>query len=184
MILMIDNYDSFTFNLVQALEATGAAVRVLRNDAIDRSGLEALADDPSADLRGIVISPGPGNPDSAGVSMAAIRFAVERKMPLLGVCLVVPETLPAELVVTARTEGDDVVMGIRHTSAPMEGVQFHPESVLTPMGPHLLANFLRLAGEGEAGLLDDVAGSFAMAGIAEEPNATGAAVSSRVEVVR
>jgi para-aminobenzoate synthetase component 2 len=235
MILMIDNYDSFTFNLVQALEATGADVRVLRNDAIDRAGLEALADDPSADLRGIVISPGPGNPDSAGVSMAAIRFAVERKVPLLGVCLgmqsmaqalgatvgraptlvhgeassirhdgkgllaglpqpfmaaryhslsVVPETLPAELVVTARTEGDDVVMGIRHTSAPMEGVQFHPESVLTPMGPHLLANFLRLAGEGEAGLLDDAAGSFALAGIAEEPNATDAAVSSRVEVVR
>ena len=235
MILMIDNYDSFTFNLVQALEATGAEVRVLRNDAIDRSGLEALADDPSADLRGIVISPGPGNPDSAGVSMAAIRFAVERKVPLLGVCLgmqsmaqalgatvgraptlvhgeassirhdgkgllaglpqpfmaaryhslsVVTETLPAELVVTARTEGDDVVMGIRHISAPMEGVQFHPESVLTPMGPHLLANFLRLAGEGEAGLLDDAAGSFALAGIAEEPSAKGAAVSSRVEVVR
>ena len=75
MILMIDNYDSFTFNLVQALEATGAEVRVLRNDAIDRSGLEALADDPSADLRGIVISPGPGNPDSAGSSAMASRPA-------------------------------------------------------------------------------------------------------------
>jgi para-aminobenzoate synthetase component 2 len=235
MILMIDNYDSFTFNLVQALEATGADVRVLRNDAIDRAGLEALAADPSADLRGIVISPGPGNPDSAGVSMEAIRFAAERKLPLLGVCLgmqsmaqalgatigraptlvhgeassirhdgegllsglpspfmaaryhslsVVPETLPAELVVTARTEGDDVVMGIRHTGAPIEGVQFHPESVLTPMGPHLLANFLRLAGEGEAGLLDDAAGSFALAGIAEEPVQADAATAGRVEVVR
>jgi para-aminobenzoate synthetase component 2 len=235
MILMIDNYDSFTFNLVQALEATGADVRVLRNDAIDRAGLEAIADDPAADLRGIVISPGPGNPDSAGVSMEAIRFAVERKVPLLGVCLgmqsmaqalgatvgraptlvhgeassirhdgegllaglpqpfmaaryhslsVVPETLPAELVVTARTEGDDVVMGIRHTGAPMEGVQFHPESILTPMGPHLLANFLRLAGEGEASLLDDAAGSFALTGIAEEPNQTDAATTGRVEVVR
>jgi para-aminobenzoate synthetase component II len=235
MILMIDNYDSFTFNLVQALEATGAEVRVLRNDAIDRAGLEALADEPAADLRGIVISPGPGYPDSAGISIEAIRFAVERRIPLLGVCLgmqsmaqalgatigraptlvhgeassirhdglgllaglpqpftaaryhslsVVPETLPAELVVTARTEEDGVVMGIRHTGAPMEGVQFHPESVLTPMGPRLLANFLRLAGEGEAGLLDDAAGSFALAGIPEEQYPTGAAMSSRVEVVR
>jgi para-aminobenzoate synthetase component 2 len=235
MILMIDNYDSFTFNLVQVLEATGADVRVLRNDEIDRLGLEALADNPDVDLRGIIISPGPGNPDSAGVSMEAVRFAVERRMPLLGVCLgmqsmaqalgatigraptlvhgeassirhdgkgllaglpqpftaaryhslsVVPETLPAELVVTARTEGDDVVMGIRHTTAPLEGVQFHPESVLTPMGPRLLANFLRLAGEGEAGLLDDAAGSFALAGIAEEPIEAEAAISSRVEVVR
>jgi para-aminobenzoate synthetase component 2 len=236
MILMIDNYDSFTFNLVQAFEATGADVRVVRNDAIDLAGLEALAADPTADLRGIVISPGPGNPDSAGVSMAAIRFAVERQMPLLGVCLgmqsmaqalgatvdraptlvhgeassirhdglgllaglpqpfmaaryhslsVVPETLPAELIVTARTEGDDVVMGIRHTGAPMEGVQFHPESVLTPMGPHLLANFLRLAGEGEAGLLDDAAGSFALAGMVEETSETeAAAAAGRVGAVR
>ena len=75
--------------------------------------------------------------------------------------------LPAELIVTARTEGDDVVMGIRHTSAPLEGVQFHPESVLTPVGPHILANFLRLSGEGEAALLDEVAGSFALAGMEE-----------------
>ena len=87
MLLMIDNYDSFTFNLVQALEAAGAEVRVLRNDAIDRAGIEALADDPAANLRGIVVSPGPGDPDSAGVSMDAIRVAVERKIPLLGVCL-------------------------------------------------------------------------------------------------
>jgi carbamoylphosphate synthase small subunit len=87
MLLMIDNYDSFTFNLVQALEAAGAEVKVLRNDAIDRAGIEALADDPSVGLRGIVVSPGPGDPDSAGVSMDAIRVAVERKIPLLGVCL-------------------------------------------------------------------------------------------------
>ena len=66
MILVIDNYDSFTFNLVQALQAAGAEVRVVRNDAIDRRGVEALADDPAADLRGIVISPGPGDPDDAG----------------------------------------------------------------------------------------------------------------------
>jgi anthranilate synthase/aminodeoxychorismate synthase-like glutamine amidotransferase len=218
MILMIDNYDSFTFNLVQALEAAGANVRVLRNDAIDRAGIEALADDPAAELRGIVVSPGPGDPDSAGVSMDAIHVAVERKIPLLGVCLgmqamgaalgatirraptlvhgeassvrhdgrgllagmptpfmaaryhslsVAPETLPPEVIVTARTEDDYVVMGIRHLKAPVEGVQFHPESVLTPDGPHLLANFLRLAGEGEASLLDQASGSFALAGFSE-----------------
>jgi anthranilate synthase component II len=73
VILVVDNYDSFTFNLVQALEAAGASVRVYRNDAIDKAGLEALADDPAADLRGIVISPGPGSPDSAGVSVATIE---------------------------------------------------------------------------------------------------------------
>ena len=87
MILVIDNYDSFTFNLVQALEAAGASVRVLRNDAIDRSGIEALADDEAADLNGIVISPGPGDPDDAGVSMDAVRVARDREIPLLGVCL-------------------------------------------------------------------------------------------------
>ena len=73
MILVIDNYDSFTFNLVQALQAAGADVRVVRNDAIDRAGVEAMADDPAADLRGIVISPGPGDPDDAGVSVGADR---------------------------------------------------------------------------------------------------------------
>ncbi len=87
MILVIDNYDSFTFNLVQALEAAGADVRVVRNDAIDRGGIEALADDPAAQLRGIVVSPGPGDPDSAGVSVAAITVAADRSIPLLGVCL-------------------------------------------------------------------------------------------------
>ena len=115
---------------------------------------------------------------------------------------VVPETLPAELYVTARTEGDDVVMGIRHRTAPMEGVQFHPESVLTLEGPHLLANFLRLAGEGEAALLDEVAGSFALSGLAGDDVGVAeqspgpathaatthtereAAVAGRVEVVR
>jgi para-aminobenzoate synthetase component II len=242
MILMIDNYDSFTFNLVQALEAAGANVRVLRNDAIDRAGLEAMADDPAADLRGIVVSPGPGDPESAGVSKDAILVAIERKIPLLGVCLgmqamgaalgatirraptlvhgeassvrhdgrgllagmpipfmaaryhslsVAPETLPADVIVTARTEDDYVVMGIRHLRAPVEGVQFHPESVLTPDGPHLLANFLRQAGEGEAALLDQASGSFALAGFAPDgfdapkPSATQeAAAADRVEIVR
>jgi anthranilate synthase/aminodeoxychorismate synthase-like glutamine amidotransferase len=217
MILVVDNYDSFTFNLVQALQAAGAEVRVVRNDAIDRDGLEALAADPEADLRGIVISPGPGDPDDAGVSVATIGVAAEREIPLLGVCLgmqsmaahfgasivraptlvhgqatevthdgagllegmppsfmaaryhslaVDPATLPLELRVTAMSEVDRVIMGIRHVALPMEGVQFHPESVLTPQGPHLLANFLRQAGEGEAARLDAATGSFATAGLA------------------
>lgn len=218
MILVVDNYDSFTFNLVQALQAAGAEVRVVRNDAIDRAGVEALADDPAMELRGIVISPGPGDPDDAGVSVETIEVAAEREIPLLGVCLgmqsmaaafgasiiraptlvhgqasevthdgaglltgmpssfmaaryhslaVDPATLPAELRVTAMSEADRVVMGIRHVDLPLEGVQFHPESVLTPQGPHLLANFLRLAGEGEASRLDEATGSFATAGLAE-----------------
>ena len=219
MILVVDNYDSFTFNLVQALQAAGADVRVVRNDAIDRAGVEALADDTGADLRGIVISPGPGDPDDAGVSVATIEVAAQREIPLLGVCLgmqsmaaafgalivraptlvhgqasevthdgagllegmptafmaaryhslaIDPATLPPELRVTAMSEVDRVIMGIRHVALPMEGVQFHPESVLTPQGPHLLANFLRLAGEGEASRLDAASGSFATAGLAEE----------------
>jgi hypothetical protein len=88
-------------------------------------------------------------------------------------------TLPDDLRVTAMSEEDQVVMGLRHTSLPMEGVQFHPESVLTPDGPRLLANFLRLAGEGEAGLLDAASGTFATSGMAEAspaaPDATGEA---------
>src|SRR6185369_1765683 len=87
VILVIDNYDSFTFNLVQALQAAGAEVQVFRNDAIDREGIEALAGDPDTALRGIVISPGPGDPDHAGVSVDTIRVAAERRIPLLGVCL-------------------------------------------------------------------------------------------------
>jgi para-aminobenzoate synthetase component II len=218
VILVVDNYDSFTFNLVQALEAAGADCRVMRNDAIDRAGVEALASDVAADLRGIVISPGPGEPVSAGVSIDAVRVAAERAIPLLGVCLgmqamavaygasvvraptlvhgeasevthdgdgllaglpgafsaaryhslcVDVETLPDELRVTAMSEADRVVMGIRHVSLPLEGVQFHPESVLTPEGPRLLANFLRLAGEGRAATLDEASGTFAVRGLAE-----------------
>ena len=216
MILVIDNYDSFTFNLVQALQAAGAEVRVVRNDAIDRAGVEALAADPAAALRGIVISPGPGDPDDAGVSMDAVRVAAERRIPLLGVCLgmqsmaaaygasivraptlvhgeaaevthdgagllegmppaflaaryhslcVDAATLPPELRITAMSEVDRVVMGIRHVDLPLEGVQFHPESVLTPEGPHLVANFLRQAGEGDATALDAASGRFATAGL-------------------
>jgi para-aminobenzoate synthetase component 2 len=84
VILVIDNYDSFTFNLVQALESAGAAVSVVRNDRIDREGLASAARE---GLTGIVISPGPGDPDDAGISVDAVRFAAERTIPLLGVCL-------------------------------------------------------------------------------------------------
>ena len=225
MILVIDNYDSFTFNLVQALQAAGAQVRVVRNDAMEAAGIRELADDADSDLRGIVISPGPGDPDHAGISIDSVRVAVERGIPMLGVCLgmqsiavafgasivraptlvhgeasevthdgagllagmppafmaaryhslaVDPATLPVELRVTAMSEVDRVVMGIRHVALPLEGVQFHPESVLTPQGPRLLANFLRQAGEGDASRLDDASGSFATAGMAdriETPNA-------------
>jgi anthranilate synthase component 2 len=230
MILVIDNYDSFTFNLVQALQAAGATVRVVRNDALDRAGIEALASDQAAGLRGIVVSPGPGDPGSAGVSVDAIHVAAERQIPLLGVCLgmqslaaafggrivraptlvhgeaseithdgsgllagmppsfeagryhslcVDPASLPPELVITAMSEADRVVMGIRHVGLPLEGVQFHPESVLTPQGPHLLASFLRLAGEGEADTLDAASGSFATRGLAmdEEPDASAGRAS-------
>jgi anthranilate synthase/aminodeoxychorismate synthase-like glutamine amidotransferase len=231
MILVVDNYDSFTFNLVQALQAAGADVRVVRNDAIDGDGLRALAADGAAGLRGIVVSPGPSDPDHAGVSVETVRVAAERGIPLLGVCLgmqamatafgaavvraptlvhgeaspidhdgrgllaglpgrfmgaryhslcVDPATLPPELGVSARSVGDDVVMGIRHAHLPIEGVQFHPESVLTPAGPHLLANFLRLAGEGEAGRLDAATGSFATRGLDDvEADAPGPPVPVR-----
>ncbi len=87
MILVIDNYDSFTFNLVQALQAAGAEVHVVRNDAIAVEAVAAMADDPAVDLRGIVISPGPGDPDDAGISVGTVRVAAERGLPLLGVCL-------------------------------------------------------------------------------------------------
>ena len=204
MILLIDNYDSFTFNLVQMLAGLGADVRVFRNDAIDAHGL--LAHAPA----GVVISPGPSHPDRAGNAPAIVRALIELGTrdagrdaggqpagalgapPLLGVCLghqviarafgarverapapvhgkaatfrhdgagvfagvaspataaryhslaVVEPTLPGELRVTARTD-EGVIMGLRHESLPMEGVQFHPESILTPEGETMLANFL------------------------------------------
>jgi len=209
MILVIDNYDSFTFNLVQALEAAGARLLVVRNDKIDRAGIERLADEGAPEpepepLAGIIISPGPGNPGTAGVSVAAVQVAAERGLPLLGVCLghqclgtafgaaivraptlvhgeasdvlhdgvgllvgirspfpaaryhslcVDEATLPPEIEVTGRTE-DGVVMAMRHRTLPLEGVQFHPESVLTPDGPRVLANFLRRTGQGRAELLE------------------------------
>ena len=190
MLLMLDNYDSFTFNLVQYLQELGAEVRVERNDALTVDDIAALA--PAR----IVISPGPCTPNEAGVSMAVIE-RLGATTPILGVCLghqalgqvyggdvvragrimhgktspirhqgkgvfaglpdrfeatryhslvVDKATLPECLEVTAWTENDDgsmeEIMGLRHRSQPVEGVQFHPESILTQHGHALLKNFL------------------------------------------
>jgi anthranilate synthase/aminodeoxychorismate synthase-like glutamine amidotransferase len=185
-LLLIDNYDSFTYNLVQAFLVLGADVQVYRNDALTPAQAEALA--PTH----LCVSPGPGTPADAGVSMDMIRTFAGR-IPVLGVCLghqsivevfggqvvragrlmhgktspiqhdgrtlfaglpqpcevgryhsliAAPASLPAVLEVTARTaEGE--IMAVRHRSLAVEGVQFHPESILTPDGPRLLDNFLR-----------------------------------------
>ncbi len=190
MILMIDNYDSFTFNLVQYLGELGAEVVVRRNDEIDIAGIEALAPER------IMISPGPCTPNEAGISLEAIRHFAGR-VPILGVCLghqsigqafggrivhakeimhgktspikhlgqgvfrgldnpftatryhslvIERDSLPECLKITAWTEderGDiDEIMGVRHRELPVEGVQFHPESILTEHGHDLLRNFL------------------------------------------
>ncbi len=191
MILVLDNYDSFTFNLVQLLGALGAEVEVVRNDELDAAGLEALR--PS----GLIVSPGPSHPDHTGNAAAIVRRALGMEggdgiCPVLGVCLghqllgrlfgaavepapepvhgrparvshdghgvfvdvplpfeagcyyslaVVESTLPAELRVSARDEGG-VIMGLRHATLPAEGVQFHPESIMTQAGNRIVANFL------------------------------------------
>ena len=190
-LLLIDNYDSFTYNLVQAFLVLGAEVSVYRNDALSTAAAVALA--PSH----LCISPGPGTPYDAGVSMDMIR-AFAGRIPVLGVCLghqsivevfggkvvragrlmhgktslvrhdgrtlfaglpepcevgryhsliAAPASMPAQLEVSARTaEGE--IMAVRHRALTVEGVQFHPESILTPEGPRLLGNFLELtAGE-------------------------------------
>ena len=185
--LLIDNYDSFTYNLVQAFAALGADVIVHRNDAITVEEAKAL--EPTH----LVISPGPGRPDDAGVSMDMID-AFAKDIPVLGVCLghqslvqlfggeivraerlmhgktsnathdgktlfeglsqplevgryhslcAEQETLPEDFEVTAKTERGEI-MGVRHRKLPLEGVQFHPESVLTPEGNRLMANFLAM----------------------------------------
>ncbi len=187
MILMIDNYDSFTYNLVQYIEEIGTPVKVVRNDVMTVAELEALR--PSA----LVISPGPGGPEEAGVSLEAVtHFA--GKLPILGVCLghqtiaqaygskivgarqlmhgktsmvqndgegifkgvkkpfqamryhslaVERESLPECLMVTAETE-DGEIMGLRHTNHVVEGIQFHPESIMTTIGKRLLRNFVKM----------------------------------------
>jgi len=187
MILMIDNYDSFTYNLVQYLGELGEELIVRRNDQITVAEIEKLAP------KRIVISPGPGRPEKAGICVEIIR-AFAGKIPILGVCLghqaiafafggkIVPakklmhgktsqithdrktifqslknpftatryhslaveeKSLPKDFEVSARAE-DGEIMGIRHKEFPLEGVQFHPESILTEEGKNLLANFLKL----------------------------------------
>ena len=186
MVFVLDNYDSFTYNLVQYLGELGAEVVVRRNDQVTVEDIRAMKPER------IVLSPGPGRPEDAGVMMDVIRGLGE-KTPIFGVCLghqaigavfgasvvraatpmhgktstiehncrgvftgltapfdasryhslvVAEEGLPAELEVTARTEGDGVIMGLRHRRFPIHGVQFHPESILTSEGRHILRNFL------------------------------------------
>jgi len=185
-VVVIDNYDSFVYNLVQYLGELGADPVVYRHDAIDRAGVHALEPD------AVLVSPGPGRPEDAGISNDVILDCAQRGVPLLGVCLghqclghvfgarvvrapqvmhgktsvishdgngvfagladplqatryhsliVDRRSVPAELVVTAESE-DGLVMGLRHRTLPLEGVQFHPESILTESGHALLRNFL------------------------------------------
>jgi anthranilate synthase/aminodeoxychorismate synthase-like glutamine amidotransferase len=186
MILLIDNYDSFTYNVYQMLAELGADVDVVRNDKISIAEIE------SKNYEAIVISPGPGTPDEAGISKAAIQYFAGKK-PIFGICLghqaigevfgavvtrapqpihgkvstlvhsghdiyqglpenmqigryhsliVERETLPACLEITSELD-DGMIMGIKHKMYPIEGVQFHPESILTPDGRQILKNFLR-----------------------------------------
>jgi anthranilate synthase/aminodeoxychorismate synthase-like glutamine amidotransferase len=186
MILMIDNFDSFTYNLVQYLRQLGAEVQVVRNNAVTIDAIEEMTP------AGIVISPGPGQPDAAGISMEAVK-AFSGRIPVLGICLghqaiaaafggtiisarnlmhgktsnvtadgqavyrgiknpfkamryhslaVERETLPDCLEITAESE-DGEIMGIRHRQHMTEGLQFHPESIMTTVGKRLLRNFLK-----------------------------------------
>jgi anthranilate synthase/aminodeoxychorismate synthase-like glutamine amidotransferase len=190
VIVVIDNYDSFTYNLVQYLGELGAEVRVMRNDAVTVEDVRAAGPDR------IVISPGPGRPEDAGITMAAIE-QLGRVTPILGVCLghqaigavfggtvvraaapmhgktstiehdgrgvfagltepfiasryhslvVSDEGLPPVLEVAARTKEDGTIMGLRHRTLPVHGVQFHPESILTGEGRRILRNFIERRG--------------------------------------
>ena len=191
-VLVVDNYDSFVFNLVQYLGQLGAETTVVRNDEIT---VEA-----ALDYDGVLISPGPGTPESAGISIAMIKFCAEKKIPLFGVCLghqaigvafgatvsrapellhgktslvhhqqqgvledlpspftatryhslcVERDTVGADLEITGATESG-IVMSMRHRTLPIEGVQFHPESVLTEHGHQMLANWLTACGDENA----------------------------------
>ena len=191
-ILVIDNYDSFVFNLVQYLGQLGAECVVVRNDEVSVNEADKFD--------GVLISPGPGVPEEAGITMEMIRYCADKKIPLFGVCLghqaiaavfgavvsrapellhgktsqvhhkqsgvftelpspftatryhslaVERDTVPSELEITGETESG-VVMGLRHKSLPIEGVQFHPESVLTEHGHLMLANWLAECGDQDA----------------------------------
>jgi anthranilate synthase component II len=187
MILVIDNYDSFTWNLVHYLMELGAEVEVVRNDAI--SAGQAL----SSGAQAFLISPGPKTPNEAGISLELVAVCAEAKKPLLGVCLghqtigqhfggkvvrgglmhgktspvshdgsglfeglpspftatryhsLIVEDIPADLIVNATSDGGHI-MGFRHATLPIHGVQFHPESIATEYGHAMLANFMRAAG--------------------------------------
>jgi para-aminobenzoate synthetase component 2 len=191
-VLVIDNYDSFVYTLNGYLQQLGAETTVVRNDAFDEAEVAATIGEYDA----VLISPGPGKPSEAGVSIPVVHAAISGSVPLLGVCLghqaiaealgatvtnaeklmhgktsliehdgsafydgvpepftatryhslaVVDGTVPAELVITSRT-ADGVIMGLRHSTAPVYGVQFHPESVLTEGGYRMLGNWLEAAG--------------------------------------
>jgi para-aminobenzoate synthetase component II len=192
-VLVVDNYDSFVFNLVQYLGQLGVDAQVWRNDD-DRLATDSDVTSVANDFDGVLLSPGPGTPERAGASIPLVKACAETRTPLLGVCLghqaigvafggtvdrapellhgktstvfhanvgvlqglpdpftatryhsltILPDTVPVELEVTARTEGG-VIMGVRHTELPIHGVQFHPESILTPEGPTIVENFLAL----------------------------------------
>ncbi|CAL9522649.1 aminodeoxychorismate/anthranilate synthase component II [Streptomyces sp. enrichment culture] len=192
-ILVVDNYDSFVFNLVQYLYQLGADCEVLRNDEVSTAHAQDRFD-------GVLLSPGPGAPEQAGVCVDMVRHCASTGVPVFGVCLGMqsmqvayggvvdrapellhgktspvehtgegvfaglpspftatryhslaaePDTVPAELAVTARTP-DGIVMGLRHRELPVEGVQFHPESVLTEHGHRMLANWLVECGDRDA----------------------------------
>ncbi|MDQ1725515.1 MAG: para-aminobenzoate synthetase component [Frankiaceae bacterium] len=194
-VLVVDNYDSFVFNLVQYLGQLGAECVVRRNDDV------APRDVPSLGVDGVLISPGPGTPEEAGCSIALVHWAAEHDVPLLGVCLghqaigaayggtvdrapellhgktsqvthlgvgvldglpdpftatryhslaIEPDSMPNELEATGWTTESRVIMAIRHREAPIEGVQFHPESVLTQGGHLMLANWLASCGDDSA----------------------------------
>jgi para-aminobenzoate synthetase component 2 len=191
-ILVVDNYDSFVFNIVQYLQQLGAEVVVKRNDEVNANSIN--------EFDGVLLSPGPGTPEDAGACVEIVNAAIEKQKPLLGVCLGhqaigaalggkvsrAPELLhgktsqvqhknegifkdlkspfratryhslaienpnfPNDLIITATTESD-VIMGVKHKTAPIEGVQFHPESVLTESGHRLLANWLQTTGDSKA----------------------------------
>ena len=193
-ILVVDNYDSFVFNLVQYLYQLGATCEVVRNDEIDPVSVTG------ADYDGVLLSPGPGTPEEAGVCIAMVHHCAGIGLPVFGVCLglqsiavaygavvgrapellhgktsavthedggvfaglhspltatryhslaVEQDTVPPELAVTARTDSG-IIMGLRHRDLPVEGVQFHPESVLTEGGHRMLANWLAECGDPEA----------------------------------
>jgi para-aminobenzoate synthetase component 2 len=197
-ILVVDNYDSFVFNLVQYLQQLGAEVVVKRNDEVNAESINGFD--------GVLLSPGPGTPEDAGACIEIVNAAIEKQKPLLGVCLGhqaigaalggkvsrAPELLhgktsqvqhknegvfkdikspfratryhslaietpyvPEELVVTATTESG-VIMGVKHKLAPIEGVQFHPESVLTEGGHQLLANWLKSTNPSESKKIEDL----------------------------